>query len=224
MVKIVTLSEQMNAMNSIYEACISLESEANISEAMKKARDGQFIPLGALGEKVSPDEYFADEYDHFRNSVRDVYFSVQNLELRRKLIAEQRKIDNLILSSFDADVENAQQLRSVARIKIHNQPWLKKSAAIVFILISIGYFADDAQGAIIGFVIGIVLGQILIIDGKNEALSEVNSATQTLTTAQNERKQQSLFPECFSASEETTGERDSLLDRISAYGNLVREN
>lgn len=76
------------------DECLALEQHAGIAQAMERAYQGSLFPLGAGdGEDPSPDEYFADESDNFRRRMRRAYFSVQDVDLRRKLIALRRKWD-----------------------------------------------------------------------------------------------------------------------------------
>lgn len=213
--------EQMDALKQLQEVCLVLEEDADISKAMERAREGRFIPLGAMGEEASPDEYFADEHDHFRDKARDAYFSVQDVELRKKLIAAQRKIDSHVMHTFEADIASANHAVSIAKAKMQNQPWTK---AAVFSVgaVAIGYWAFGLVGAIAGAVGGFFLGQGVISEAKSTATIEVNQATKELEDARKERAQRSLWPECFSRSEEITGEREQHLDRESAYANVLQ--
>lgn len=213
--------EQMDALKHLQEECLALEEEAGISKAMERAREGRFIPLGAIGEEASPDEYFADEHDYFRDKARDAYFSVQELALRKKLIAAQRKIDNHVMRSFEADIAAANHAVSIATAKMQNQPWTK-AAAIAVGAVAVGDWTFGYVGAIAGAVGGFFLGQGVVSAAKSSAIIEVNQATQELKDARKERGQRSLWPECFSQSEEITGEREQHLDRESAYANVLQ--
>ena len=53
--------ERLQELERLQSECRALEEKAGLSQVMERAREGRFIPLGALGEKVTPDEYFADE-------------------------------------------------------------------------------------------------------------------------------------------------------------------
>ena len=73
--------------------CEKLEAHAGLAEAMAKAGEGRFIPLGIDGEPCSPDAYFADEFDSFRDQAREAYFSVQDKDARCQLIRARRELD-----------------------------------------------------------------------------------------------------------------------------------
>lgn len=216
-----TTLEQMDALKQLQDVCLALEEESGISKAMERAREGRFIPLGAMGEEASPDEYFADENDHFRDKARDAYFSVQDVELRKRLITAQRKIDSYVMRSFDADIAAANHAVSVATTKTQSQPWTK-AAVFAVGAVAIGYWVFGLVGAIAGAVGGFFLGQGVISEAKSNAIAEINQATQELENARKERAQRSLWPECFSSSEEITGEREQHLDRESAYANVLQ--
>ncbi len=211
----------MDALKQLQDACLALEYEAGISKAMERAREGRFIPLGAMGEDASPSEYFADEHDHFRGKARDAYFSVQDLEFRKRLIAAQRKIEGHIMRSLEAEIAVANHAVLIATAKTHKQPWTK---AAVFALgtVAVGYWVFGVVGAIAGAAGGFFLGQRVISDATSEAIAEVNQAIEKRESVRMELVQRSLWPECFSNSEELFGEREEQLDRESAYTNVLQ--
>ena len=213
--------ESMNDLKQLREACLVLEEQAGLSQAMERAREGRFIPLGAMGEEASPDEYFADERDYFRQKARDAYFSVPDAELRKKLIAAQRKIENHIMGSYETDIAAANRAVLVATAKTRNEPWVK-AAAFAVGAVAVGYWAFSLVGAIAGAIGGFFLGQGVLSEAKNEAIIELEQATQELEQARKDQAQRSLWPECFSRSEEITGEREEHLDHELAYANVLR--
>ena len=86
--------ERSQELERLQSECRALEEKAGLSQVMVCAREGRFFPLGAFGDQVTPDEYFADEHDHLRSETRDAYFSVSELALRKKLIASARKVES----------------------------------------------------------------------------------------------------------------------------------
>jgi hypothetical protein len=213
--------ERTDELKHLQEECFALEEQAGISQAMERAREGRFIPLGAMGEEASPDEYFADEYDHFRDKARDAYFSVQEVALRKKLIAAQRKIEIHIRQSFEIDIAAANRAVSVATARTRNQPWTK-AAVMAVGAVAVGYWAYGLVGAIAGAVGGAFLGQGVLSEARNNANAELEHAAQELEQARKDQTQRSLWPECFSWSEEFTGERQEHLDSESAYANVLQ--
>jgi hypothetical protein len=199
----------------------TLEEKAGLTDAMERAREGRFIPLGALGEKVSPAEYFADEHDHRRAKTRDAYFTVRDIEVRKELIAATRKLEQSIRESFDEDVIAANREAAAAAAKAQNQPW-GKAALLGMSLVAVGYWAFGIAGAIGGAVGGFFLGQGLIAQTRNAASAELAQASHDFEQAQKATTEHSLMPEFLSPAEEWSGERDTLIDDESAYANTLR--
>jgi len=189
---------------------------------MERAREGRFIPLGALGEKVTPDEYFADEHDYLRRKTRDAYFSVIELALRKKLVAAARKVESRYRQSLEEDFIAANRAVLTARAKTQRQPWGK--AAIFGVgAVAAGYWAFGMVGAIAGAVGGFFLGQGIITESRNEANEELAQAAAELEQVQKDKTEQSLMPEFFGNAEEFSGERDERIDHESAYANTLQK-
>jgi len=213
--------DERTKVQRLWQACRVLEAQAGISTAMQRAREGPFIPLGALRESPTPDEYFANEYDYFRRKARDAYFSVKDAAQRRKLIAAQRAIDACHNASNENEVARSLTAVAAAKAKSRNLPW-GGAAAVSIGAVAIGYVGFALVGAIAGSVAGWFLGQGMISDAKTKATADVDRETEDLEHARQERELNLLQPECFSAIEEATGERDDALDRESAYANVIR--
>jgi len=190
---------------------------------MEQAREGRFIPLGAAGEKATPDEYFADEHDYFRGKTRDEYFSVQDIGLRKNLIEALRKNESHITQTFADDILAANSEVATAKKKMMVEPWT--TAAIVAIAtVGVGFVAFSLPGAIAGAVGGFFFGRGVIANAKAEANNLLEQATERLEEAKKEQALHSLWPECFTLNEEITGEREEHLDHESAYANVLTSN
>ncbi len=201
--------------------CKTLEAEADIVQAMSRAREGRFIPLGIDGEKCSPEAHFADEQDHFREHARDAYFAVRDAELRKKLIRAQRKLDYHISRVLDNDVKKLQGelLRSTANA--NQQPWAK-AAVVAVAVVACGYWVYQGVGALAGAIGGYFLGQGVISNAKADAQAEISQALDALAFAESSRGERMLWPETFSIEEELSGIRDNQLDKQSAYANVLQ--
>jgi hypothetical protein len=215
------MSHPTEKLKLLQAECLELEREAGIVKAMDRAREGRFMPLGATGEDVSAEEYFADEHDHFRECARDAYFSVSELELRKRLIATQRDIEAQFRRSFEADVLEATKTLNAAKARSGNEPW-GLAAAIAAGMVALGYKFFGLPGAIGGAVAGFFVGQSTVAKAKREVTTEVSLAVESLELTQRSLAEQMLRPELFSVSEEVMGERQAELDRESAYGNVLR--
>lgn len=213
--------ERSQELERLRNECRALEEEAGLSETMERAREGRFIPLGAFGEKTSPQEYFADEHDHLRDRTRDAYFSVKGIELRKKLITAQRLIESRLRQSLEEEIIATNREASIAAAKVQRQPW-GKAALFGIGAVALGYWVFGIVGAIGGAVAGFFLGQGVIAKARNEASAELAQASHDLEQAQKEKLEHSLMPELFSHREEISGERDTGLDSESAYANVLQ--
>ena len=211
------IAERERLRNKVDE----LETQAGLTEVMKRAREGRFIPLGALGEKVTPAEYFADEHDHLRGRTRDAYFSVPDIELRKKLIATVRRFESFARRSLEEDVIAANRAVAAAAITAQRQPW-GKAALLGVALVAVGYWAFGTVGAIAGAVAGFFLGQGVIAAARNNANAELAQASGELERSQKDTAEDSLMPEFFTSGEEFSGDRDKHADYESAYANTLQ--
>ena len=214
--------ERMAERDRLRSEIDALEKKAGLTEIMKRAREGRFIPLGALGEKVSPDEYFADEHDHLRSRTRDAYFSVADIELRKRLIATVRRVESLTRRSCEEDVIAANRAVAAAATTAQRQPW-GKAALLGVALVAVGYWAFDTVGAIGAAVAGFFLGQGVIATARTNANAELAQASRELEQAQKDNADSSLMPEFFTSREELSGDRDRRADEESAYANTLQK-
>ena len=214
--------ERSQELERLQSECRALEEKAGLSQVMERAREGRFIPLGALGEKVTPDEYFADEHDHLRRKTRGAYFSVSELALRKNLIASARKVESCYRQSLEEDFIAANRAVLTARAKAQRQPWGKAAIFGVGAVVA-GYWAFGMVGAIAGAVGGFFLGQGAIAESRNEANEEIAQASAELEQVQKDKTEQFLMPEFFGNAEEFSGERDERIDHESAYANTLQK-
>ena len=199
----------------------ALEDEGGLTAIMERAREGRFIPLGAFGEKTTPQEYFADEHDHLRDKTRDAYFPVENIELRKKLIAAQREVESRLRRSLEEKIVRVNREIAVATAKAQQQPWAK--AALVGVgAVALGYWVFGIAGAIAGAVGGFFLGQGVISQARNEANGLLAQASGDLEQAQKDKTENSQMTDFFSQAEAISGNRDKDFDTESAYANVLQ--
>ena len=216
-------SARLQEFNELQSVCLSLEEQTGISKAMERAREGRFIPLGALGEDVSSEEYFADEYDHLRQRTRDAYFSVEDVELRRKLIAARRAVESNIRQTLEEEIIAANRNIADAAAKVQHLPW-NLVALLAIAIVVVGYWKFEIIGAIAGVAASFFLGQGVIERARNRATSVLAEAHNDLAQAKKEWEEHSLEPNFFSRSEELSGERDSKFNQESAYAKVLQKS
>lgn len=215
------LNAEQDELERLRNDASKLEAQAGIVEEMKRAREGSFFPLGIDGEKVSSEEYHADEHDDFRRHARDAYFSVRNMDLRKKLIAAQRNIERCIDQRHDADVIEAETALQTASAKQGSVPWLV-AGFWALVSVALGAWQWGVIGAIGGAVFGYFLGNSIVAEANKKAASEVSEAQETLKRLKNGRAINALYPETFSHHEQYFGERVDDMDRQSAYANILQ--
>lgn len=94
-----TTFEPHNQIDAISRELSQLEERAGISAAVEKVNEGCFFPYGIDGEgddlprNQGSENYFDSEFDHRRSGIRDIYFDVADIELRKALITKSRAID-----------------------------------------------------------------------------------------------------------------------------------
>lgn len=213
--------EESQELEHLRNECRALEDEAGLTAIMERAREGRLFPLGAFGEKTTPQEYFADEHDYLREKTRDAYFSVKNKEARKKLIAAQRKVEGRLRRSLEEDVIRANREVALAAAKAQQQPWGKAALAGIG-AVALGYLVFGIVGAIGGAVGGLFLGLGVVSHARNYANSLLAQATHEFEQAKKEKEENTLMPEFFSSREEMSGDRDTNLDQESAYANVLQ--
>jgi hypothetical protein len=206
-------------VDRLREGLLTLEERAGITKAMERAREGRFIPMGALGDKCTPAEYFADEHDAVRDKTRDAYFSVPDLALRKELISADREIDEAQAEAFAADRIAASRALMLAEAKARREPWLNAGIAAVA-SVGVGAWFFNLPGAIAGAVGGYFFGHAIVSNAKNDAAVEVERARESLAAAKEGEEEVRGRPAFFSGSEEDSGERDKEFDRRSALSEL----
>jgi len=212
--------EQPREVERLRRVARALEAQAGLAHVMDQARQGRFIPREAFGDELSAQTYVADEHEVLREATRDTYFSVGDLELRKKLIAAQRRVEGRLRQSLADEIVAAEQAVARSEARARRQPW-----GIVALLgvatVLVAYWAFDTVGAIAGAVASFFLGQGVVADARNEAEAEVARSSRLLETARERRTEHALMPDFFSHYEEISGSRDPGLDDELDYASML---
>jgi hypothetical protein len=198
-----------------------LEVRAGIKPQVERAREGSLFPLGIEGERVSPDLYFADESDYTRRKIRQAYFSVADLDLRREMMQLQVKIEEILVSFGDREIEEKLAELSMAKAKVRRLPW-GAGAAIAMGCFAIGSYSKGEIGAIGGAVFGVFMGLWFVWNSKGDAEKDREQAEADLEQARKDRKIENMHPPTFSRSEASSGEEDREFGAESAYGKVAQ--
>jgi len=196
----------------------ALEDEAGISALIAEARE----PISGWGmEEASPDEYFAETHDNTRKKTRDAYFSVQDVSLRKRLIAADRRFDRARKVGFEADYLDAVKLLGIAEERANKKHWGRGATAFLA-SIGAGAFSYGAIGAVGGAIAGYFFAKWFMEEGAAAEKANVVRLQGDVKMEDDLRKEVSMNPSYFTESEEITGERDEAFDLESAWGNYLR--
>lgn len=194
----------------------ALERQAGIHDQAERAREAPvfwFNPFDLTHQQR------AEEQDthatRIRRKIRDAYFSIADLDLRKRLISTDRKLHEVWLRSCDDDIGEAAQSVAKARAAADRQPW-EMAALIAGVCVAVGYVGAGLPGAIGGAVVGFFLGQGTIANAKSKARQHLESAEDLLKEAKADNEELAKRPEYFTVGEELTGERDGSFDPWTA--------
>lgn len=200
--------------------CERLEAHAGLADAMSKASEGRFIPLGIDGEPCSPDAYFADEFDSFREQARKAYFSVDDKDTRCHLIRARRRLDQHLVEVRDNDLTALRSEEHKAVAALSQQPWTT-AAIIAGASVAVGYWQFQLAGAIGGAIVGYFLGHGVVASTRRSGEASLEEVRSRLRFAEKDQAVNRLWPETFNKLEELTGEIDADHDRISALAQVL---
>lgn len=183
-------------LKRLAEELDDLERQAAIHEQSERDRESSWWAMG-------------------RHKIRDAYFSVADLELRRRLISTERKLHEAWLRSCDDDIRKAERNVAKARAASDRPPW-EMAALIAGVCVAVGYVGAGLPGTIGGAVVGFFLGQGTIANAKSKARQHLDSAEDLLKEAKADNEELAKRPEYFTVGEELTGERDGSFDPWTA--------
>jgi hypothetical protein len=193
----------------------ALEERAGIAKKAESARLGPLFP----NLEASPDEYFREVEESARRRVRKLYFGVEDLALRKALIAKEREGARFCNQVLQDQLSRARAAVAGAQQRANSLPWLwAGTVAAVCVAIGAGIFA--IYGAIAGALVGFFAGQGVISRARVARATELSAAQAALEEETKSQGKESLKPEWFNAAEERTGERDDAFDSESVIANF----
>jgi hypothetical protein len=190
------------------QQCRALEQEAGIAEAVSLAYDGRYlsIPTNPAEEARYGNQVLDMEKRAIRLHIRDAYFSVADMDLRRKLIAKSRECEALRRRWFQQEVSDAH-----ARLKALNtsiRQWWLLAALCGAGFIGGGYFIFAIPGAIAGALAGLFLGRAIEHADESRREAKLKEAENDLAFAKTNLHEVTDKEPAFSRSEEHSGEPD----------------
>lgn len=177
-------AEVQREMHELGNLIGSLEEQAGIKEAVKHAR-----------ETGSPAK------------LRDAYYSVADIGLRKKLITTTGKLDHLYLQKCDLDVSSAREEVSKAIDKSNERPWHIAAASWIAPVV-IGHWIYGFLGALSGAIAGYFFSQWVITVIEKDNSKAIERAKHLLVAALKRNEESRIDPYLFSASELEACERE----------------
>lgn len=185
----------MRGVGSLVTQLFALEERAGVSEQATKARD---LAVHAM---EWPDEEFYDAKERSLAALRQIYFTVPDMALRRELIHLRRESDRAMRSASGAVADASKHLAALQR-QANALPWvwagLLAAAGVAF-----GALLFQLYGAIAGALLGFFVAQGLLARARAQRDEAVRAAQAALD------REKRKTSELFSAAEEATGQPDA---------------
>jgi hypothetical protein len=206
-------TEIREQMKTCQGALVELETRAGIGKAAEKLRNA--VP--AYWTVYDEAEPYSDKKRELENSlershqeetdrrIRNLYFSVRDLELRKALIAKDREIGDLALHYWQQDLSDVARACEAAQ-KAHYW-WLWASMwGIAFIAVGFRFFG--LIGALGGALVGFFNGWRIQQEAVRDRAAKIAEAEQDLKEADQLWNKVRNQPQMFSQQEAKTGAPD----------------
>jgi hypothetical protein len=191
---------------------IALETRAGIIEKVKDAELGPFLP----NLDASHEEYFKEVEYHARRKIRQLYFGLLDVAVRKELIAKRRQCDSVEAAYWQREVATARQNLEDKERRVHSLPW-GWAGSLAVLCVAIGAYFFQIYGAIGGALMGFFLAQGFLAQQRNTGAVSVRAAQEELDEALKTERENEATLAYFNAGEERTGEMDEEFDLKSIY-------
>ena len=209
------LDEIREQIEFVHKALIELEIRAGIAEAAENLRTEapSYIGVYDAAELYSDEQQelaIAEEEFHRQRTtrrLRDLYFAVRDVDLRKELIAKDREEGSLALRYWQQEMSDAATKLETAR-STHRYWWMWASIwGVVFI--GLGFHFFGLIGALGGLLVGYLNGRRTEHEALRTRESAVADAEQELKEAKQTWNEVRNQPQTFSQREAKSGEPDS---------------
>jgi hypothetical protein len=193
----------------------ALESEAGIANQANKAREGANFPLigdnhpnGSRKQRDDDEAYWENERLITDSRLRRAYFSVPDLEMRRKLIAKDAECGELRRNNFRIDLRQAEEQLMAAQAS--GQYWWIWACATGSFLVVIGVSLFGTPGALITALAAFFYGKYLEDVAMRKRALAVRTAQQEVDEARSDLDEILNEPPRFTSTEKN-GQMDAAL-------------
>ena len=163
-------------------------------------------PIGSEQERRETVEYWEDQRRTTAYLLRKAFFSVSDVEMRKRLIAKQREIEDLRRDLFVQAAHDADTALEEARIP--RPTWWIAAAIVGTTLVAAGYHFFGIPGTVAGAVTGYFIGRYLEEFAKADHDARMRRAENAQKEAKASKDEILNRPQIFSREEEKTGETD----------------
>jgi hypothetical protein len=193
---------------------VELEARAGVAEAAEKLRTD--LPHYELIYDAA--ERFSDQQREFERQeeqrhrerttrrMRDLYFSVRELGLRKALIAKEREIGTLDVHYWRQELDNAAGRLTTA--KSAHQNWWVFGALWGALFIGLGFVSFNWVGALAGLLVGYLWAREWERRALSSRKTEIEEADREFREAEQAWDEVRNEPLIFSQREARTGEPD----------------
>jgi hypothetical protein len=208
-------SDETRAQIKVSNLALSeLEKLAGIAEAAEKLRaePPNYIGIYDAAERYSDKQHELERTEEKFHQVRttrrlrDLYFTVRDTELRKKLIGTEREIGNLAMHYWRQELDDAAARLETARLA-HKHWWIWASIWGAGFMV-LGFYSFGLIGALGGLLIGYFNGRRMEHEALRVRDRAIKDSEQELKEAEQDWNEARNEPQMFSQREAKTGEPD----------------
>jgi hypothetical protein len=208
------LDEAREQVKACHQELIESETRAGIAEAAEKLRTEppNYMGIDDAAEPYSDEQRELEEteekYHQERTTrrIRDLYFAVLDVELRKELIAKDREEGSLALRYWQQELSDAAAKLETAR-SMHRHWWVWASVWGVALL-GAGFYLFGLIGGLAGLLVGYLNSRRMEHEALRARDGAVADAERALKEAQETWDDVRNQPQTFSQREGKTGERN----------------
>jgi hypothetical protein len=187
-----------------------LEQDAGIFDAAQRAREGSLIPLGVTNPELAEGGgHHAYEFDAIRRRMRDLYFSIENHEVRAKLIEAQFRHHQVFIFWRDREI---QLIKSYLHELKESSPLPKYSFFALVIIFSCWWLSGFT-----GALLATLTSFSIIWQSLKERKAEIKDTESELLDSLTELSKLQSKPITFEHGEMLSANRFLESDRLSAW-------